>query len=689
VPLPDPPPPAPAVLGIPLAEIDGIAPEAAEPVAQVGARPGAMDAWDLISDLIDGPAPAASGSQSASPAPAEPLEAFVPSGASWPDTGYMLQKDRDFETSSGEYEAAGLREPGEVTPLARIELVRSPPSSPIRIATEVDPLEPPAEPPVSTAIPSKRLRPQIDPPSPRILAIDLGTTSAWASTPGEGGRVSIVESRRGTESIPAAVIIKDNGKTIVGEPALRKLGVHPEHAILDTRRLIGLAFGSGALQRALPHLWSVIVRGDEGEAAVRVGPFTISIEEIAALLLKEIRESTLMSLGENVNRVVLTCPATFGHRQREGLLVAGELAALHVERIVSEPIAAAVHYGTDRGLRNRTLFVYRFGGGTFDATIIRVDGDRYTAVAAGGDTLLGGAELDRALSTLLADEVARGSGLDPRGDRRAMVGVLEAARTAKHLLSEHERAKVYVEPSFGGGEPSFRMEVEVSREQVEILWAPLIDQSIAICREVCARAGLAPSEIDDLVLIGGQVRAPIIQRKVRELFGKRGVDVDPDRAAVLGAGRIAERLGTEAEIAVGEILQHTISISMGRGAPVALLSRGAQLPAAATFSVHPQNATRGRVDIAIAEGEAHDPIGVIQLGSVVVSIELSFRVDSNGILEVTAADVATRESIPVCLQLDLTAEPPSSPEAGPERKDSGIFGWIRKRFMSGRATLEK
>lgn len=706
-PPPDPTVPPPPVLPPELS----VSAEPAEVLPAVGAAPNAGGAWDLISDLIDGPAP---------PAPEPVVEPVAPSGppaeepadernlptselerealvdafdaadssevAHLPpaETGYAFNSD----VSSDEIDVSGVRESGEVTPLARIELVRSPPSRPIR-TSDIKPLELPAEEDgrPSTAIPSKKSKPPMPERSARIMAIDLGTSNTRAAI-SDSEEPRIIESRRGTESVPSAVVIRESGKTIVGEPALRKLTSHPESAILDIRRLIGLPFESSAVQGLLDRVDCTLVGGDEGETAVSVGALAVSLEEIAALLLKEIRESALMALNEKVNRAVLTCPITFGHRQREALLVACELAGVHVERFVAEPVAAAVHFAADRRLKNRTLFVFRLGGGTFDATVLRVDGDRYTVVAAAGDQLLGGLSLDAALAPLLADEVLRSSGLDPRTDPGAMAGVRLAAREAKHLLSASERASLFVEPEFGG-KASFRVDVEVSREQAELLWAPFIDRTIQIAEQVCEVAGIQPRDVDDLILAGGQVASPVVRRRLHELFDKKPVELDAVHAAVLGAAEIAVRLETERAFEIEERLARAIGIWVDGGGYTSVLPRNAPLPAEGSFLVKPAFANKGRAELFVSEGEGEErrePIGLIRIEPVVTDLELTLSVGTDGLLQVTAhhGDAA----LPVKLVTDLRSVRRTAAEEA-SKKDGGLFGWIKKRFKNSRASAEK
>lgn len=695
-PTPPPPPILPPELSV--------SPEPAMMVPVMGAAQNASGAWDLISDLIDRPAEAAA-PQEPEPQPAEVVRptsdlerdaladafdavdesddiAYLPV----PDTGYAFSN----EVSSGEIDASGVREPGEVTPLARIELVRSSPARPIR-TSDILPLELPPEddPPATNAIPSKKARPELPAPSARVMAIDLGTSNARAAIPDPDVEARIIESRRGTESVPSVVTIRESGKTIVGEPALRKVTSHPESSVLDIRRLMGLPFESPLVQTVLDKVDCTLVGGEEGETAVKVGALVVSLEEVAALLLKELRESALMSLEEKVNRVVLTCPIAFGHRQREALLVASKLAGLHVEQLVAEPVAAAVHFAAERGLKKRTLFVYRFGGGTFDATVLRVEGDSYEVLASGGDQLLGGAEMDAALASLLADEVVRSSGLDPRQDPRAMAGVLESVREAKLLLSERERAKVYVEPPFGG-EASFRVEVEVSREQAELLWAPLLDRTIHIATEVCERAGIAPRDVDDLILAGGQVAAPVVMERVRALFEKRPVDVDPACAAVLGAAQIAGRLGTDRPFVIKETLSRSIGIWVEGGGHTVVLERDTALPAEGSFLVEPAFAQKGRVELYVSEGEgeeAREPIGLLRIEPVTRALEIRLLASSDGLIRVCAQEDGS--ALPVRLVTDLRSVQASAADGAASKKDGGLFGWIKKRFKNSRASIEK
>jgi molecular chaperone DnaK len=587
-----------------------------QPPAPLVQQRAGSDAWDLISDLIDLPPP-----------PMPP----APDLAAWSGTAYS--------------HTDAAREPGEVTPLARIELVAKKPD-PLRTG-DIEPLDIPDEPapkPRSTAIPSKRSPSKIGSPSDGVMAIDFGTVHTRAAVPVRDEAPRMIDSRRGTDSTPSIVMIRETGKTIVGEPALRKLTFHPRDAVFDVRRLLGLPFASERLRGVQP-FWCELVPGEDGEAAVRVGPYEVSIEEIAALMLKEVRESALLALEQRLNRAVITCPASFGFRQREALRVSARLAGIWVERMISEPVAAAIHAMNERAHQGR-VFVYRLGGGTFDATIVLAEQDRYEVLASESELFLGGVDFDAALGAMLADEIARLTGASPRRDPSAMAAVMEAARKAKHQLTTQPKATVFVE-SPAGADASFQIEVEVSRDRAEKVWAPLFDRTVVVAERALAAAGLEAADIDHLVLAGGPTRMPTVEQRVKQLFGRDPFDIDPERAAVLGAAILAGRGDGGREIEIRDVLGTSLFVTE-RGAPPTLtLMRGSPLPATAVHTVRAQK-KNSPLEVVVAEGPAEDStetIGAMRIDPFSGSAELRFDVSTDGLLSVSAMELETHRPL--------------------------------------------
>jgi molecular chaperone DnaK len=310
------------------------------------------------------------------------------------------------------------RQSGEVTPLARIDLVSH---------------DQPEK--KEDAIRSKSERVSLPPRTDRIVGIDLGTTYTCAAIV-EDGKPRVIPSRRGTNTIPSVVLIHPEGKTIVGEPALRKQAMFPNHTLVGVKRLLGRPFHSPQVQRVRERYAYAIIEGDDGGAAVGVADYRISLEEISALILKEIRESVSLSLGEKVNRAVITCPAYYNERQRAAVRVAGELAGFHVERILSEPTAAALAYGRREGAGRRRVLVYDLGGGTFDASLMELDGNVFSVLAAGGDAFLGGADFDAAIVELILQDLRERFKLEASSDLMARARLF----TARALRTPHDQA---------------------------------------------------------------------------------------------------------------------------------------------------------------------------------------------------------------------------------------------------------
>ncbi len=633
----------------------------------LGQRPGAQDSWDSVSDSIAAPAPPP---RPVSDPRSDPDEAAMEDAFEEPeDWGSSLYAQR-----------TGMREPGEVTPLARIELIRPPPAPELRTG-DIEPLvEDEAQAAHATAIPSKRSPSRMPPPTSAIMGIDFGTVNTRAAVPVRKGRPRIIPSRRGTDATPSVVMIRDSGKTTVGEPALRKLPAHPQHGVQEARRLIGLPFAPDRPQGALPTTWCQLVPGDEGETAVRVGPYDVSVEEVAALLLKEVRESALMALEQRVNRAVLTCPIAFGVRQRQALCLAARLAGIYVDRLISEPTAIVAHAMAERPGATGKVFVYRLGGGTFDASIVEVGRDRMEVLGTESELFLGGVDFDAGLGTLIADEVERISGMSPKSSASRMASVLDAARTAKQLLSIQGRASVLVEAP-AGTEASFQVEVDISREQAELIWAPLVDRTIALSERLLESAGLTAQHIEGVLLAGGQTRTPLVQRRVRALLGRDPIEMDPEHAAVLGAAEVAARIGTDRELSIRESLSLSL-FAAEQDTPLDLVLRsGEPLPTQAVITVKSD-------ETMLCEGldaESVELIGLVRTDPCAGATAVKFDVSPEGLLSVTAMDLASGRTLAAELVTDLSR----LEGAQPRDEDRGLFGWIRKRFKASRASAEK
>ncbi len=542
---------------------------------------------------------------------------------------------------------------GEVTPLARIDLSPTPPHG----VEAVDRAEL-----YRVAIQKKREKRTLPPKSERIIGIDLGTTYSCAAVV-EDGKARVIPSRRGANTVPSVVLIHPEGKTIVGEPALRKQALFPANTLVGVKRLVGRPYHSPVVQSVRERFAYEIVEGEDGEAAVLISKHRISLEEISALILKEIRDSASLALGENVNRAVITCPAHYNERQRAAVRVAGELAGFHVERILSEPTAAALAYGLrDRKERRRSL-IYDLGGGTFDASLMEIEGNVFSVLATGGDTFLGGSDFDACIVELLLQHLRDRYQREAANDPLARTRLLLAAEEAKRELSERYLVKVSIPHFVIDGTQPFHFEMELDRDRVDAIFDPLVERTLICCMEVCERAKIAPAAVDEIIVVGGQSRSPIVQRRVAEMFGKQvRRDVHPDEAVAIGAASYAAGMGTFA----GVVLVDTLSISIGVGLPGGafhrILPRDTNVPAKRSHRVELKPGQH-EVEVAVFQGEEEDVwsnelAGLMRIANIghLKSINVQFELTEECMLRLTAVDERTGRILPSEIVFRATPE---------------------------------
>lgn len=581
----------------------------------------------------------------------------------------------------------GDREPGEVTPLARIALVRRPAYE--RSTNSVPP----------TAIPSKRHRPALPAPSRRAVGVDLGTsTTAMALM--RGGTPELIPSRRGIRVIPSVVLIEDSGKTFVGDVAARKLPWQPKMGIAGPSRLLGLV-ADGPLARSWQsEIVCELGTGDESEVAPMFGNHHVSIEEIVALLLKEVRLSVSAAVEQPVNRVVLTCPTFFGARQRHALRVAGELAGFHVERIVSGPLAVAVELGAGR-IRPGRIMVVDCGAGALDVGLIEITPDGYRLVAARGSRDLGGDAYDQLLVSQLAKVTDGLHGAEGLG---GYFDIREAAELGKWTLSEQDTA--HIEVAHASETPTseddaWRLQAEIRRSEAEALFAPLVERSVELCKQVCEDVDWAIDSLDNVVPVGGQARVPLLLQRLRDVFKGALTGIDTQTAVPFGATRIAERIAEGRPLKLREIVPHAISIGRRKGSLDRILSRGEPLPAVAIRNL--RIVDEGDLDIFLFEGEAANVGGAEPLARVTltnlpadlklpITVEFTVEMSEQGLLRFEAVDRKSRLYIEPMVNAQLTAEtirqrldlPAAVDDEGAE---GSVFAWLLRRLMKDAETV--
>jgi molecular chaperone DnaK len=608
---------------------------------------------DLVSDLLDDPAFTAP--PAAAPLDDEPLPLMsavdMPAQIDEPLTPWA-----EPDPAPGE---APRREPGEVTPLARIELVRREPE---RIQTgDVEPMM--GDSASDTAIPSKRSRTQLPTPGRRVVAIDVGAgvvrTAHFAMAP------TVVATRRGLPNMPSAVVIEESGKTIVGEPALRKMFEQP--GVRGTKRLIGRTSGCQLAKKLAPRLPYELVDGLDGEVAVRLGPHRIGLEEITALLLKEARVSAQLALEGQTNRTVLLCPSGYGLRQREALRLAGELAGMHVERVVSSSLAVAVEVTQGRSDSSMRLLIVDFGASHFDASVVQVGNGAYRVERTICRADLGGIEIDRAIADRLAKEVERAvkHPVDPRDV--TWPRLLHAAENAKVALSSEDSTHVVIEHPLSSTNASFSLEIDFERTRAEELAAPFIVEAEAVCRTLLADA----IHVDAVIGVGGQFSAPEVRRRLAAVFEGR-LDVREEHTAVMGAARVANGIQEERPLMLYECLNVPMGVSGPDGSFAVLLDTQTTCPASVPYMYK----FRGEPLVLYEGDEEIEPVAQIDFEAGVTDFDADvvFALDAAARLSVSAKE---REfGISVDLAIARTGQPlPATPP-----KSKGLFGWIRSKL---------
>ena len=479
---------------------------------------------------------------------------------------------------------AADREPGEVTPLARIELVRR--SRSMVRAGELAP--PPLEavqrvPP--SAIPNKQHRVPLAPPSRRALGIDPGHAVSRAAIV-ERGDARIVPGRGGGQGVPSAVLIEPSGRTIVGEPAQRRLPWHPDSGIHGTKRLLGRLYCSPRVDSLKARLLCSIGAAEEDEVALSVGEHFISLEEIEALVLKEVKAGAALSLQDEINRAVLTCPASYGIRQRRAIAMAGELAGLHVERVLSAPLAVVFAQLKRGQLAAGRYLVYDLGASVFDAAVVQVQSQSARVLAAGGDPELAGVEFDHALAEDVFGQLEALHGADMLS-QFALQDVVDLCEVAKCELSTQASTRIVVEQKSVGQAPAFATEIEVLREAAERRFEPLVERTLQIVHELLSRSATQLDDLTGVLLVGGQSQTPLVKQKLQALFGDRVLDLDPLTAAAEGAAWAANELESTAPFGLHEPLYESLGLGIEGGRVQPVLTSGAVLPSAG----------RGHVDV--------------------------------------------------------------------------------------------
>ena len=503
----------------------------------------------------------------------------------------------------------------------------------------------------------------------KIIGIDLGTTNSCVAVM-EGDKVKVIDNAEGARTTPSIVAYKDDGEILVGQSAKRQAVTNPQNTLFAIKRLIGRKFEDKVVQKDIGMVPYKIVKADNGDAWVDINGKKLAPPQISAEVLKKMKKTAEDYLGENVTEAVVTVPAYFNDSQRQATKDAGKIAGLDVKRIINEPTAAALAYGMDKkGGADRKIAVYDLGGGTFDISIIEiadVDGEQqFEVLSTNGDTFLGGEDFDLALIDYLVEEFKKENGVNLKGDPLAMQRLKEAAEKAKIELSSAQSTDINLPYITADATGPKHLVVNVTRAKLESLTETLVNRTIEPCKTALSDAGLKASDIDDVILVGGQSRMPLVQQRVQEFFGKEPrKDVNPDEAVAMGAAiQGAVLSGDKTDVLLLDVTPLTLGIETMGGVLTPIIEKNTMIPTKKSQVFSTADDNQPAVTIQVYQGERkiaaqNKLLGRFDLTDIppaprgVPQIEVTFDINADGIMNISAKDKGTGKAQSIQIKAD-------------------------------------